>query len=58
MHAAAGDGLAAPDDGVVQEHGADDEEDERNVDPAHPAHGDRIDVVGAGAGCEMDAACA
>ena len=54
MRAAARDGLAAPDDGVVQEHGADDEQDEGDVDPAHPADGDGIDVVGASAVLQMD----
>ncbi len=54
LRAPARDGLAAPDDGVVQEHGADDEEDEGDVDPAHPTDHDRTDVARADAVLEMD----
>jgi hypothetical protein len=36
--AAAGGQLGAPDDEVMEEHSADDQQDERNVDAAHPAH--------------------
>ena len=58
LHAAARHCLAAPDDGVVQEHGADDDEDEGDVDPPHPTDGDGIDVVGAGADLQDGPACA
>ena len=52
--AAAGDSLGAPDDGVVQEHGADNEQDEGNVNPPDPTDGDGVDVGGARAGLKMD----
>ena len=44
LHSAAGNGLTAPDNEVVQEHGADDPEDKDDVDDAHPACDHRADV--------------
>ncbi len=46
LHVSTRGGLAAPDDEVVQEHGADDGEDENDVEDAHPARDDRADVFG------------
>ena len=46
LHMAACGGFAAPDDEVVQEHGADDAEDEDDVNDAHPSRDDGADVFG------------
>ena len=40
-------GLAPPDDGVVQEHGADHGKNQHQINPSHPAHGNRTDVLDA-----------
>jgi len=39
------DCFAAPDNGVVQEHDSDHQDNERDVDPADPAHDPGADVV-------------
>ena len=44
LRAAAGESLGAPEDGVVQEHAADDQQDQRNVEPADVADGARARV--------------
>ena len=46
LHVAARGGLAAPDDEVVHEHGANDAKDEDDVDDPHPARDDGADVFG------------
>ena len=46
LRAAAGDELGAPENRVVQQHSADDEQNERNVEPAHVADG-----AGSAVGC-------
>ena len=38
--------LAPPDDRVMQEHRADHDEDQNQIEPSHPAHGNRADVLG------------
>ena len=39
-------GLASPDDGVMQEHCANDSKDQREIEPPHPADSNRADVFG------------